>query len=67
MTKQADRQYALALELAWFIRLRWIAGSAVAVSGALDRFVFRWHAMSTQVLFLGLIILFYNAALLASL
>ncbi|MGA2441404.1 MAG: ATP-binding protein [Tepidisphaeraceae bacterium] len=67
MTKQSDRQYALALELAWFIRLRWIAGSAVALSGALDRFFLHWHAMSTQVLFLGMIVLFYNAALLWSL
>ena len=67
MTKQADRQYALALELAWFIRLRWIAGSAVALSGALDFFFLHWHAMSAQVLCLGLIILFYNAALLWSL
>jgi len=64
MSKPADRQYALALELAWFIRLRWIAGSAVAISGALDRFVFHWHTMSTQVLFLGVIVLLYNAALL---
>jgi signal transduction histidine kinase len=67
MTKKADRQYALALELAWFIRLRWIAGAAVALSGALDRFVLRWHAMSAQVFFLGVIILLYNAALLWSL
>ncbi|MGD0463856.1 MAG: ATP-binding protein [Tepidisphaeraceae bacterium] len=67
MTKQADRQYPLALELAWFIRLRWIAGTVVAVSGALDRFVLHWHSMSVQVFFLGVIILVYNAALLASL
>ncbi len=65
MTKQADRQYPLALELAWFIRLRWIAGTAVAVSGGLDRFVLHWHSMSTQVFLLGAIILLYNAALLA--
>ena len=41
MTKQAERQYPLALELAWFIRLRWIAGSSVAVSGAIDGFRLR--------------------------
>jgi signal transduction histidine kinase len=65
MTKQADRQYPLALELGWFIRLRWIAGTAVAVSGALDRLVLHWHSMSAQVFLLGVIILLYNAALLA--
>lgn len=67
MTKQAYRQYPLALELAWFIRLRWLAGISVAVSGALDRFVLHWHSWSGQVLFLGAVILLYNVALLAAL
>jgi len=67
MTNQADRQYPLALELAWFIRLRWIAGTSVALSGVLDHFVLHWHSWSGRVFWLGVIILLYNVALLASL
>jgi signal transduction histidine kinase len=67
MTKQANTPNPLALELAWFIRLRWVAGATVALSGALDHFVLHWHSMSTLVVFLGAIILLYNVALLASL
>ena len=65
MTKQANPPNPLALELAWFIRLRWVAGATVAVSGALDRLFLHWHSMSTQVLLLGVIILLYNVVLLA--
>jgi hypothetical protein len=66
MTNPAKRQYPLALELGWFIRLRWIAGFGVGVSGALE-YLLTPHPYARQVLVLGIVILLYNAALLWSL
>jgi signal transduction histidine kinase len=61
----AHRQHPLALELGWFIRLRWIAAAVVTLSGALDAFYLHRYPHSFYVFLLGQVILFYNLALLA--
>ena len=61
----AHRQHPLALELGWFIRLRWIAGAVVTLSGALDAFSFTAIPIPFMFFLLGQVILFYNLALLA--
>jgi signal transduction histidine kinase len=63
MIRRLDRQQPLASELAWFIRLRWIAGSVVALSGALEFFLLQWRQAALCEISLGLIVLFYNAVL----
>jgi len=55
----------LARQLAWFIRLRWIAGLFVLIAGATDRLTLRYYPHSTGLLAIGACILAYNVAMLA--
>ena len=63
MIQRSDRHNPLAQELAWFTRLRWIAGSAVALIGTLEYFLLSWHTAPAREICLGLVVLLYNAAL----
>ena len=57
----------LAAQLAWFIRLRWIAGLIVLAAAATDRLVLKIYPHSTGLVAIGVCILAYNALMLAAL
>jgi signal transduction histidine kinase len=60
---QAEEQQHLLQYLAWFIRLRWIAGVAVVVGAAVDHLWLHWYPQRLSIAVLGFVILFYNPIL----
>jgi signal transduction histidine kinase len=48
---------------AWLVRLRWLAGTAVAAGGLLDELYLNWYARGWAITAVGLVILLYNLGL----
>ena len=60
---QAEEQDHLLQYLAWFIRLRWIAGATIVLGAALDHLWLRWYPARLSIAVLGFVIFFYNPIL----
>jgi signal transduction histidine kinase len=63
----ARSQSPLAPHLAWFIRLRWIAGLIVMAAGAVDWLALHFSPHPLAILFVGLCVLLYNVVMHAAL